>query len=591
MQYATTIIKNAHIVTFDATLPIAWGVVIHSNRFTTLLTPDTDITPFAGSSTQVIDAGGRTIIPGLHDSHIHLIREGLNYLLEVRWDTVTSLKDALELLRQQVAITPPGQWVRVVGGWSEYQFAEKRMPTLEEINAISAEVPIFIMHLYERVLLNKAAIKALGKFTSSRFSDGIIEKDAHGNPTGLLLAHPGASILYSALAQAPHLTYEQQIDSTKQFLREMNRLGVTSVIDAGGGYQQYPKDYAVTKELADKQQLTVRITYFLFTQHPGHEFEDFKQWITSNKPAEPVNAPQIIPKNSATPDDGLIIGHHTQKITDTMPTTHTTSTTNQNTPDHINPFYRLGGAGEMLVYSAADYENFFQERPELPATMEKELEAIIRLLVGNRWPFRIHATYDKSISRMLTVFEKINQELPFDNLRWFFDHAETVSVHNLNRIKALGGGIAIQDRMAYQGEYFIERYGKEAARQAPPLRAIIDKEIPLSAGTDATRVASYNPWISLYWLVSGKTVGGTQLYDTDNKLNRLEALELWTVGSAWFSGEQLIKGHIAPGYYADLAILSDNYLTVPEEEIKNITSVLTMVGGDIVYVNDNFPLI
>jgi predicted amidohydrolase YtcJ len=237
----------------------------------------------------------------------------------------------------------------------------------------------------------------------------------------------------------------------------------------------------------------------------------------------------------------------------------------------------------MLVFSAADFEDFLEPRPDLPAAMEQELTRVVRLLVEHRWPFRLHATYDESISRFLDVFEAVNRDVPFNGLRWFFDHAETITERNLERVRALGGGIAVQHRMAYQGEYFIDRYGADAARHTPPLRKMLQMGIPGGAGTDATRVASYNPWVSLYWLVAGKTVGGTSLYPEANRLDRMEALRRYTLGSAWFSGEEDKKGAIAPGQLADLAVLSADYFSVPEEEIKGIESVLTLVGGKVVY--------
>ena len=208
---------------------------------------------------------------------------------------------------------------------------------------------------------------------------------------------------------------------------------------------------------------------------------------------------------------------------------------------------------------------------------------MVRLLVEHRWPFRLHATYDESIGRFLDVFEAVNRDVRFDGLRWFFDHAETITARNLERVKALGGGIAVQHRMAYQGEYFIDRYGADAARHTPPIGKMLQMGIPVGAGTDATRVASYNPWVALYWLVAGKTVGGTPLYTEANRLDRMEALRRFTRGSAWFSGEEDKKGAIAPGQLADLAVLSADYFSVPEEEVKGIESVLTLVGGQVVY--------
>ena len=252
-------------------------------------------------------------------------------------------------------------------------------------------------------------------------------------------------------------------------------------------------------------------------------------------------------------------------------------------PGKGDDFYRMNGAGEMLAFSAADFEDFLEPRPELPPIMEQELSQVVRLLVENRWPFRLHATYDESISRFLDVFEGVNRDVPFKGLRWFFDHAETITPRNLERVKALGGGIAIQDRMAFQGEYFRERYGRAAAEHTPPVRRMLEMEIPVGLGTDATRVSSYNPWVSLCWLITGRTVGGTALYPASNCLDRMEALRLYTVGSSWFSDEEGKKGILSPGQLADLAVLSADYFTIPGEEIKGIESVLTVVGGKVVY--------
>jgi predicted amidohydrolase YtcJ len=199
------------------------------------------------------------------------------------------------------------------------------------------------------------------------------------------------------------------------------------------------------------------------------------------------------------------------------------------------------------------------------------------------WPFRLHATYDESISRMLDVFEKVHRDIPFDGLHWMFDHCETITQRNIDRVAALGGGIAIQHRMAFQGEYFVDRYGSEAAAATPPIKQMLATGVPVGAGTDATRVASYNPWTALYWLVTGRTVGGLALYGSAGYLPRQVALELWTAGSAWFSNEQDGKGRIREGMFADLAVLSADFFTVDAEDIKAIESVLTVVGGRIVY--------
>ena len=537
------ILTNGRIATVDSASTFAQAVAIGGGQISAVGS-DQEILRLRGSKTEVIDLGQRTVIPGLNDSHMHPIRGGLNYNMELRWDGVPSLADALRMLHEQAQRTPPPQWVRVVGGWTEFQFAERRMPTLEEINRAAPDTPVFVLHLYDRALLNGAALRAVGytKDTPSPLG-GEIQRDKQGNPTGLLIARPNAMILYSTLAKGPKLAKEDQINSTRHFMRELNRFGVTSVIDAGGGFQNYPDDYQVIDELHKRGELTLRLAYNLFTQKPKEELTDFRQWTELTKPGAG--------------DD----------------------------------FYRVNGAGEMLVYSAADFEDFLEPRPDMAATMESELKAVIRHLVERRWPFRLHSTYDETITRALNVYEDVNRETPFAGLHWFFDHCETISDRNIERIKALGGGIAIQNRMAFQGEYFLDRYGAKQAERTPPFRRMLELGVAVGAGTDATRVSSYNPFVALYWLVTGKTVGGAALYPENNRLERMEALRLYTVGSSWFSSDEGKKGSIAPGQLADLAVLSADYFSIVEEQIKQLESVLTIVGGKVVYAANEFSML
>jgi predicted amidohydrolase YtcJ len=534
------ILVNGKVTTLDRSNPNPEAVAITGGRFSAA-GDARDILPTKGANTRVIDLNGRRVIPGLSDNHLHVIRGGLNFNMELRWDGVRSLADAMAMLKRQVANTPPPQWVRVVGGFTEHQFAEKRLPTLDEINQVAPDTPVFILHLYDRALLNAAALRVVG-YTKDTPNPpgGEIQRDAKGNPTGLLLAKPNAGILYATLAKGPKLPFEYQLNSTRHFMRDLNRLGVTSVIDAGGGFQNYPEDYAVIERLHQDGQMTVRIAYNLFTQKPKEEKADFLRWTAQAKYQQG--------------DD----------------------------------YFRLNGGGEMLVFSAADFEDFRVERPDMPAEMESELEAVVRILAQNRWPWRLHATYDETIRRALDVFEKVNEDIPLKGLNWFFDHAETIRDDSIERIAKLGGGIAVQHRMAYQGEYFVERYGAGAAERTPPIKRMMDAGVKISAGTDATRVASYDPWVSLAWLVTGKTLGGLRLYPQHNCLDRETALRMWTENVTWFSNEEGNKGEIKVGQLADLAVLDRDYFQVPESEIQHLQSVLTIVDGKPVYGAEEF---
>ncbi|KYG66422.1 hypothetical protein AZI86_05065 [Bdellovibrio bacteriovorus] len=535
-EKADLIVKNAKVFTHTSGMKNSFAV--KDGKFVAV-GDENETTKWQGEKTRIIDAQGKTIIPGLIDTHAHPIRAGLNYTLELRWDGVKSLKQGLQMIREQAQRTPADQWVRVVGGWSPYQFAEKRFPTLKELNDASPDRPLFVMYLYSRGFLNQAAVKKLGYNKDTKFPGGEVQLDKNGKPTGMLLAKPNAFILYKTLVTAPKLaSLEEEKNSTRLYFQELSRFGLTTVIDAGGGGFYFPEDHRVAKDLNDQDQLAVNLPFFLFAPTPGKELEDFKRWTK-------------------------MISPHTQ---------HELS--------HIVPYHLVGG-GENLTTAAADFENFLEPRPDLPANMEAELKPILALLFKSNWIFRIHATYDESIERVLSVVEELKKEGgPFPE-RFIIDHAETIGEKNLQRIKKLGGGISIQDRMAFQGEDFVGRYGAKKAQNAPPIGRILELGIPLGSGTDATRVSSYNPWIALYWMTSGKTVGGLKHLSSENILSREKALYALTQGAAWFSKEEQVKGDIQPGKVADFAILNVDYFTVPEEKIKNIYSVLTVRAGKV----------
>jgi predicted amidohydrolase YtcJ len=548
---ADLIVTRAVIATMDAAKPRASALAVRDGKFI-LVGNEAEIEKLRGPETVSVDARGHTLIPGLNDSHLHAVREGRFYNLELRWDGVESLERALTMVKEQASRTPKGQWVRVIGGWSPYQFNERRMPTIAELNAAAPDTPTFVLFLYSQGFLNRAAVQALGLTSDAPAPDGGRYEFVDGG--AILHAEPNPLILYQMIAKPPPLSTSDQVNSTLQFYRELNRLGLTSAVDAGGGGHAFPEDYASSDSVAQAGDLPLRISYYLFPQIPGKEADDFRRWMAMRSAGS-------------------------------------------NTLASLEHGFELEGGGEFLAHSAGDWENFMAARPDLDDRKragqdpDGDLKQVVALLVQKQWPLRLHATYGETIVHIMDVFESVAREQGRFVPRFAIDHAETVQDSELQRVKSMGGGFAIQDRMAYAGEFFAERYGAATARYAPPIRRMLDLGIPVAAGTDGTRVSSYNPWPSLYWLVTGKTVGGTQLFADDNRLSREEALRLFTVGSAWMSQEETVKGRIAPDQYADFAVLSEDYFSVAPEQIKNIESLLTVVAGKVVYAAGPFNAI
>ncbi|MBC6110908.1 amidohydrolase [Pedobacter sp. CCM 8938] len=543
-QKADLIIYNGKIATMAKEGEFRQAIAIKNGLILATGTTKTILKTYQSSEAKLINAGGKTVIPGLNDSHMHAIREGLNFNMELRWDGVKTLKRAMEMLKEQAARTPPGAWIKVVGGWNEFQFAEKRQPTIDEINAAVPDKPVFITYLYGKAFLNKKGIEVLGYDKNTSYPGSVVELDKDGKPTGLLYAKETPMAIYRTLALTGKLTDEERINSSAHFYREINSFGITSVVDAAGGSQNYDADYQASLALAKAGKLTVRTSYYLFAQQKGKEFSDYEKWIALTHPNQ---------------NDHLLMANG----------------------------YTLEGAGENLTATAADFENFLEPRIVLSPDMETDLEPVIRLLVKNRWPFRLHATYGESIDRMLNVFEKVNKDIPFNGLRWFFDHAETITEPELLRVKALGGGIAVQFRMYFQGELYTKMYGQPKT-QLPPIKKMLEMGVPVGMGTDAPRISTYNPWMALHWLLTGKTIGGMQFWPKEEVLDKFTALQLYTSGSAWCSGEEKLKGKLIEGMYADMVILSDDYFTSAPDKIKNITAVMTIVNGKVVYASGKY---
>lgn len=540
------IVHDANIITQDSARPRAAALAV-KNGLIQAVGDEREIMALKGPQSRVISAGGRTVIPGLNDSHMHPTRAGRFYTAELRWDGVDSLERGLNMIREAAANTPEGQWVRVIGGWSPYQFREKRLPTPEELTRAAPNTPVYVLFLYSQGYLNAKAVEVRGLTPETEAPPGTRYEFTEGGGC-ILHATPNPDLLYGSVGALPPLTDAEQSLSTKHFYRELNRFGLTSVIDAGGGGHRFPEDYGGSDVLAEEGTLSIRISKYLFPQNKGQELAEFQKWtrdweVGTNRAKDIMNA------------------------------------------------YLVRGGGEFLAWAAGDYENFMAEQPDITMRPQwrEQLLSVTRHLLKNRWPLRIHATYDESVNHILDVFNSAHAlevgegRLGFAGIRWALDHGETLTVPTLRRIKALGGGMAMQARMAYAGEYFLKRYGRKATRNAPPMRDVLNAGLPLGLGSDATRVASYNPWNTLYWATTGRSIGGTALHGRGQRLTREEALFHHTVGSAWFSQEEVLKGRLKVGQFADFAALNAPYLEVDDRDLRYIESDLTVMNGQPVH--------
>jgi predicted amidohydrolase YtcJ len=419
------------------------------------------------------------------------------------------------------------------------------MPSLEEINAVAPEHPVFILYLYAYALINKAAIDYLGlnEPGAPAYPGGVITRDGVGRATGLLVAAPSGLLLYKSIVGGPRLSDADRINSSLHYQREMHRFGVTSVSDAGGGGMVFPDAYGTIQELHQRKLLKTRTSMYTFAQVKGQELANYQRWTALHKSGE---------------GDAML---------------------------------KLVGGGENICWAAYDFEIFAMPRPEIDKDAEEIERPILRQLAYAGWPTRQHMTYNQTINRLLPVYEEVRREVYGDPAKaplMIIDHGETISEANIERVMRMNGIIAVQNRIIYQAQDFAARYGMETLAKSPPLRKMLAMGMKVAAGTDATRVSSYNPWLSLAWLATGKSLGGLQMYGDDNILTRSEALRLWTINGAASTAEEGFKGSLEPGKIADLVVLDRDFFSVPDDELRKIESEMTVVDGEIVYAKGHF---
>jgi predicted amidohydrolase YtcJ len=526
-QTPDTVLLNGKVVTVDERSTIQEAVALRDGHITAVGT-SADIRTLAGPATRVIDLRGRTVIPGLIDSHLHAIRAALSFSTEVNWIGARSLEEALGRIRAASRTMKPGSWLIVAGGWNVQQFEENRRPTQAELTAVAPNHPVYVQLGYGWAMLNPLAHKALGISSEADLPPGgRLERDANGTLTGAVTGAQNAIV--ALFDRLPKPTFAEQVDGTKAFFRELNRLAITGAGDPGGNNLTSTDYQALFKVWRDKE-MTVRVAYTLNGQTPGKEFEELRD-LTG-----------LLPMGFG--DDML----------------------------------RFNGLGERITVAMNNNND--------PSQTDKDAYyRIVRWAAERGMSLTMHWGNDVSVDHLLSIFERVNKEIPIAPLRWSIAHLNDASIESLRRMKALGVGWTMQDAMYFGGEQFVKQAGPEAARRTPPVETARKMGVVVGAGTDAHRVASYNPFTALQWLLDSKTVGGVVMRGPQEIPSRLDALRFYTLESAWFSFDEDVRGSLEVGKLADLAVLSDDYMTMPVEKIGNLESVLTMVGGRIVYAS------
>ena len=524
-ESADTVLFNGKILTVDKDFSVREAIAIaHGQVLATGTTAD--MKKLAEADAKMIDVGGRSVIPGLTDGHIHGIRAALTFGTEVNWIGVLSLKEALEKIRQAAKTQAAGSWIIIAGGWTEEQFAEKRRPTPQEVAEAGGDHPVYIQHLYDWLLLSPKAVETLGINSDADVAPGgKLELSADNKPTGVVIA--GGAALGKIFDRLPKPTLQQQVAGSKKFFREMNALGITGIVD-GGGVSMYPANYQAVFKLWRDRALTVRVAYHLCAPKPGSELADLQ------------NLTQLLPQGFG--DDTL----------------------------HFN------GPGEILIW--ADWTD-----GDIAPDGKAKLAELLRWAASKGYTIQLHWNPDRTVHDLLDIVEEINKDFPVRDLRWTVLHLYNASDDSLKRMRALGLIWGVQDGLYFGGERLQQEVGVEAAKQMPRIATALKLGLTVAAGTDAHRVSSYNPFVSLQWYLDGTTIGGVKTRGDAEAPTRAQALDMYTRAPAFMANEDSKRGTLEAGKFADLAVLSADYLTAPVGEIGKIRSVLTMVGGRVVY--------
>lgn len=523
------ILTNGKIVTVDERFTIAQGIAVSRDRIVAVGTT-ADITKLAGPNTRRIDLVGKTVIPGLIDNHMHLLRAGTTWQLELRLDGITSRKRAIELLRARAAAVGPGEWVFNIGGWATAQFADDPKPfTRAELDAVAPNNPVALQESYYQVFLNSPALKAFGILPNAPdppdFVKGTIQRDASGIPTGVIRGDIAAT--RPVAARLPKIAPDRLEAGSQALIKDMNRAGLTAFGVAGCNADVLE----IFERWKTEGRLNVRV--FCIGGASAASPEQVDRSITQIAQMKLFQGDEYI--------DHVVFGESVY------------------TPLHDRMF---------AVKS--------DPRPEQLEHWRRMAMEIARAGL----PLHVHAELRDTIDAFLNQIEAINKEIPIRNLRWALAHVNQINGSQIERMKKLGMYAAVHPWAVINGAIMHEGFG-DGAYDMPPLATIQSSGIAWGLGSDGTAANQTLPLTTLYFAVTGRMAGGTKVMR--QTVSREDALIAHTRKNAYFVFQENNLGSIQPGKLADLVALDRDYLTVPADQIKDIQPVMTMVGGRIVY--------
>lgn len=523
---ADLILSNGKIITVDERFSIAQAVAISADRIVAVGS-NQEIGRLAGPNTRRIDLRGRSVTPGLIDNHMHLLRAGITWQQEVRWDGVGSRKQALEMLRARGRAAAPGQWVYNLGGWAVEQFADDSKPfTREELDAVVPNNPVLLQASYREAYLNSRGLEALAIDDKTPAVAWVV-REPGGRPSGLITEAGFRQLV----AKLPVPSQAEAEASTQVMIRDLNKAGLTTFGSSGCE----PELMTAYRRWADQRRLNVRV--FCITSPGGA--------------GTPQQVDQLIPRIA---EWKLFQGD--EYI------------------DHI-----LWGEG---VYGAGLADPMFLVKSDPQPEQLAQWRRVAMEIAKAGIPIHVHANLTDTIDAFLDQIEAVHKEYPVRNLRWMIAHANQLNASHLERMKALGLYAAVHPWAVINGGINHDVFG-DAAFDMAPLNTIQKSGIMWGLGSDGSRANQILPFATLGWAVTGKMVGGRRVLRQSETISREDALIAHTRKNSYFVFQENNLGSIQPGKLADLVVLDRDYLTVPADQIKDITSVMTIVGGRIAY--------